>query len=257
MHLGATITIVSVLIAMASAPQDARFHPPHEPLHGGQFFRAAQDTLHVEGVWPEQRRFKLFVTDEWGRPLSEARLRELGGRIVMGEVSAPLAVGADAEYFEARLPTLTMPAELALVLSVPGYPDEGFQFSFHAYSDERNAVRYPIEPTVIPDSLPGILSALKTDLDQVAAVFAKGQLAFAYAPADRVRDHMLALETYLPGLPAAKRARVEGQIEAAVRAAWLLHTASDEGTLAQADAARVGLVAAVAEVMASFQDLQR
>lgn len=253
MHLGATLTIISVLIAIASAPQDARFHLPHEPLHGGQFFPAAQDTLHVEGVWPEQRRFKLFVADEWGRPLPEARLRQLGGRIVAGEVSAPLTVAADAEYLEARLPTLKMPAELSLVLSVPGHQDEGFQFSFHAYSDERNAVRFPIEPTVIPDSLSGILAALIADQDEVAAVFARGQLAFVYAPADRARDHVMALEPYLPGLPEAQRAQAGELIRAAVRAAWLLHVASDEGTLAQAHAARTGLNTAIAEVAAAFQ----
>jgi hypothetical protein len=253
MHSGATITIVTLLIAMASGPQDARFHLPHEPLHGGQFFVAARDTLHIEGVWPEQRRFKLFVADEWGRPLPEARLRELGGRIVVGDVSAPLAVAADAEYLEARLPTLKMPADLSLVLSVPGREDEGFQFSFHAYSDERNAVRYPIEPTVIPDSLPGILAALKVDGDDIDAVFSRGQLAFVYAPADRARDHVLALEAYLPGLAVAKRAQAEELIRTAVRAAWLLHVASDEGTLAQAHAARTGLSTAVAEVMVPFQ----
>lgn len=254
MYLGATITIVSVLIAMAVAPQDARFHLPHEPLHGGQFFSAAQDTLHVEGVWPEQRRFKLFVADQWGRPLPEARLRELAGRIVVGDVSVPLAVAADAEYLEARLPTLKMPAELSLVLSVPGREDEGFQFSFHAYSDERNAVSFPIEPTIIPDSLPGILAALRADGDDIDAVFSRGQLAFVYAPADRARDHALALEAHLPGLAVAKRAQAEELIRIAVRAAWLLHVASDEGTLAQANMARTGLSAAMAKVAAAFQD---
>ena len=257
MHLGATEIIVLVLIAIGSAPQDARFHLPHEPLHGGQFFTAAGDTLHVEGVWPEQRRFKLFVADEWGRPLPEARLRELGGRVVVGDVSAPLTVGPDAEYFEARLPTLKLPAEPSLILSVPGRADEGFQFSFHAYSDERNAVSFPIEPTVIPDSLPGLLAALTIDRDDIDAVFSRGQLAFVYAPADRVRDHVLALEAYLPRMDVTMRARAQAQIRTAVRAAWLLHVASDDGTPAQANAAREGLAAAVADVTSSFQEIKR
>lgn len=254
MHLGATFTIIPVLIAMALAPQDARFHLPHEPLHGGQFFPAAQDTLHLEGVWPEQRRFKLFVADAFGRPLPEARLLALGGRIVAGGVSSALAAGPDAEYLEARLPTLKLPAELSLILSVPGHADEGFQFSFHGYSDERNAVRFPIEPTVIPDSRAGILAALAAARDEVEAVFSRGQLAYVYAPADRARDLVMALEPYQPALPAAGYARAGELIRVAVRAAWLLHVASDEGTLAQADAARIALNAAIAEVIAAFQD---
>jgi len=257
MHLGATFTIISLLIAIAAAPQDARFHLPHEPLYGGQFFSAAQDTLHIEGVWPEQRRFKLFVADEWGRPLNEARLRTLGGRIVVGDVSTPLVVGTEADYLEARLPTLKLPAEISLVLSVPGRVDEGFQFSFHGYSDERNAIRFPIEPTVIPDSLPGIVAALTAARDEVEAVFSRGQLAYVYAPADRARDLALALESFLADLPAADRARAGELIRVAVRAAWLLHVASDEGTLAQADAARIGLNATIAEVIAAFRDRRR
>ena len=257
MHLGATLAIVTALIAMAAPSQDARFHLPHQPLHGGQFFATALDTLHIEGVWPEQRRFKLYVADEWGRPLPEARLRELGGRIVAGDVSVPLTMSVDAEYLEARLPTLKLPAELSLVLAVPGRADEGFQFSFHAYSDEQNAVRFPIEPTAIPDSLSGILSALRTDQDEIEAVFLRGQLAFVYAPADRARDHLLALEAYLPDLDAPGRARAEELIRAGVRAAWLLHVASDEGTLAQANAARTGLSTAIADAIAAFQDRQQ
>jgi len=227
-------------------------HGTHNARHGGVFFSSRDDTFHVEGVWPRQRTLKVYVTDAADRPLDAARLRAIRGRVLIGNADFPLVLREQDRLFEARIPVLRPPAELIVELRTPGQAEpDGFQFIFGGFSDER-ALSFSTDPTVIPRTLPGVLDALKRDVRDAERLMADNQSAYVFAPALRARDHALALERHFTTLPPGRRPRAEAAIRAAVRAAWLLHTAGDDGTPPQAQAATAELRAAVDDVVAAM-----
>src|SRR5262249_42150563 len=136
----------------------------------------------------------------------------------------------DEGRFEARIPTLKLPGEIALRVTLGGNRQpEGFYFIFPTYSDE-SALTFALEPTVIPATLSGIVDALHDDVRDAERLIERQQPAFLFAPAARGSDHALALDAYLPRLAADARARAAEAIRAAVRTSWLLHLAADNGT---------------------------
>jgi hypothetical protein len=230
--------------------QDATTHSTHNARHGGMFFPAFGDTLHVEGVWDRQGLLKVFLTDEAGRPLSVDRLQAVHGRVVIGRSESPLVLRAHDLMFEGRIPRMTAPVELLVELRLPGHPEpEGLYFIFPRLTDTR-ALSFASEPTVIPRTLAGILDALNRDAGEGERLIAAGQSAYVFGPALKARDHVLALERFVAPLDADRRARAESAMRKTVRAAWLLHTAGDDGTPEQARAATVDLRAAVDDVIA-------
>ena len=93
------IAIVGITnIGVAQTPP----HSTHNAKHGGEFFLAAGDTLHVEGVWPQQRVFKLYVYDAASLPLSRERMQRVRGRVNVGGQELPLILARDGSHLEAR-----------------------------------------------------------------------------------------------------------------------------------------------------------
>lgn len=225
----------AVAIVVALLTQAAPGHTTHYPRHGGQLFPMAGDTVHVEGTWPSQRVFRLYVYDVDSRPLAEDRLRAITGKVEAGGSTIPLVLRDGEDFFEARLPTLKVPAEIALQLTLAGGAAEGVYFIFPGYSDDR-ALTFALESTVIPETLAATMAALRADIRDADALMAQQQSAFVFGPAIRARDHALALERFLPAAGAV-RSRAATQIREAVRTAWLVHLAADEGTVADVEAA--------------------
>lgn len=227
--------LLAVVLAVVLLTQPAPAHTTHYPRHGGLLFPVAGDTLHVEGTWPSQRLFRLYVYDVDSRPLPAERLRAISGQVEAAGVISPLTLREDDGFFEARLPTLKLPAEMALQLTLAGGANEGIHFIFPSHSDER-ALTFALEPTVIPETLPATIAALRADVRDAEALMAQQQSAYVFGPAIRVRDHALALERFLPP-PGEARIRVEAHIREAVRVSWQAHLAADEGTVAQVQVA--------------------
>jgi hypothetical protein len=136
------------------AKRTLRPHGNHNPQYGGQFFMAADNWHHLEGVYTRARRFRLHVYDDYARPLGDAALRRVAGRVVIEERAAeatrparevravPLRVAQDGSYLEAQMPPLPFPARFAAKVTFkPGDPEYRFDFTFAAASVEPAPVR--------------------------------------------------------------------------------------------------------------------
>jgi hypothetical protein len=134
-----------------------RPHGNHNPRHGGQFFMAPDNWHHIEGAYPSARAFRLYVYDDYGRPLSPAALKDVEARVVTKEtfdpaarktteVSAfPLRVARNRAYLEARVDAIALPAEMTAKVRFGRDSDEHrFDFTFDALTKE------PAAPTSVP-----------------------------------------------------------------------------------------------------------
>ena len=72
------------------AKRTLRPHGNHNPQHGGQFFMAPDNTHHLEGTLPSSRLFRLYLYDDYARPLPAARLKAAQGRVEVNGRSIPL-----------------------------------------------------------------------------------------------------------------------------------------------------------------------
>ena len=134
-----------------------RPHGNHNPRHGGQFFMAPDNWHHIEGAYPTARTFRLYVYDDYARPLPADKLKDVEARIVTREsfdsatrktteLSAfPLRLSRNRAYLEARVDTATLPAEMTAKVRFGGDSDEHrFDFTFEALTKE------PAAPTSVP-----------------------------------------------------------------------------------------------------------
>jgi hypothetical protein len=133
-----------------------RPHGNHNPRHGGQFFMAPDNWHHLEGAYPSARSFRLYLYDDYGRPLPASALRQVQARVVTKETfdpatrrtteisSFPLRVSRSG-YLEARVDTTTLPAEMTAKVRFDRASDEyRFDFTFEALTKE------PAAPASVP-----------------------------------------------------------------------------------------------------------
>ncbi len=126
-----------------------RPHGNHNPQHGGQFFMAADNWHHVEGTYPRAGVFRLYVYDDYARPLTAAALRRVAARVVTSErydartrtttdiTSFPLRPARDGAYLEARLTGVAVPAEMTAKIKIkPEAPEYRFDFTFPTVTKE-------------------------------------------------------------------------------------------------------------------------
>ncbi len=126
-----------------------RPHGNHNPQHGGQFFMAADNWHHVEGTYPRAGVFRLYVYDDYARPLSAANLRRVAARVVTDERYDPktrtstdlkafaLRPSRDGAYLEARVTGATVPATMTAKIRIkPEAPEYRFDFTFPGLTKE-------------------------------------------------------------------------------------------------------------------------
>ena len=124
-----------------------RPHGNHNPQHGGQFFMAPDNTHHLEGAYPRVRVFRLYLYDDYTRPLPPDQIRDVKARVVTKEtfdtttrttreISAfPLVKSAGSGYLEARIDSSSFPAQMtAKVQFKSDTPEYRFDFTFPALS---------------------------------------------------------------------------------------------------------------------------
>jgi hypothetical protein len=126
-----------------------RPHGNHNPQHGGQFFMAADNWHHVEGTYPRAGVFRLYVYDDYARPLAPAVLRRVAARVVTNErydaktrtstdvTAFQLRPSRDGAYLEARVTGVTFPAAMTAKITLkPDAPEYRFDFTFAAITKE-------------------------------------------------------------------------------------------------------------------------
>jgi hypothetical protein len=120
-----------------------RPHGNHNPQHGGQFFMAADNWHHVEGTYPRAGVFRLYVYDDYARPVTVADLKKVSARVVTNErydartrtstdlTAFPLRPSRDGAYLEARIAGAAFPAAMTAKIALkPDAPEYRFDFTF-------------------------------------------------------------------------------------------------------------------------------
>ena len=133
-----------------------RAHGNHNPQHGGQFFMAPDNSHHLEGTYPRERTFRLYLYDDFARPLPPAEMKRVQARVVTNETydaatrktteitAVPLRVAGNGAYLEARIaPSKTPAAMSAKVRFKPDGPEYQFDFIFAGLTKEPPVVRTP------------------------------------------------------------------------------------------------------------------
>jgi hypothetical protein len=230
------------------AQYTARAHGDHNPKHGGIFFMAPDNWHHLEGAYPAAGRFRLYVYDDYSKPLSAAEARKIRGRIVTKEAfdsktgttrelaSAPLVLARNGSFFEARLEPLALPARLvAKVAFRPGDKESRFDFTFPSYSRDlpapaatsTSARPAPAAAPAAPQPVPGtLLAELRARRDEVASLVETGALGGIYLPALQAKDLALLIQS---GQPGPARDAVEDSVKQIVLAAYQLDNYGDLG----------------------------
>ena len=257
------------------AKRTLRPHGNHNPQHGGQFFMAADNWHHLEGVYTRAQRFRLHLYDDYARPLGSDELQRVAGRVVLEERpggatrpareirTVPLRLVRDGAYLEAQLPSMPLPARFAAkVIFKPGEQEYRFDFTFAAASVDptpprasapRSTARStpsraetpaatppppnPVAATALPATIPEIVDAMKGARREIAALIEAGDFAAIWVPAFKAKDLALALEPHLAHVVNGKRAAAELAVFHLVQAAWRLDAVGDTGNRADVDAA--------------------
>ncbi len=133
-----------------------RAHGDHNPKHGGIFFMAPDNWHHLEGAYPAAGRFRVYVYDDYSKPLSSAEARKVRGRVVTKEAfdaktgttrelaSAPLVLARNGAFFEARIEPLALPARMVAKIAFrAGDKESRFDFAFPTYSRDLPAALAP------------------------------------------------------------------------------------------------------------------
>ncbi len=258
-----------------AAIRERRPHGDHNPRHGGIFFMAADNWHHLEGAYPKAGVFRLFVYDDYTRPLAvsaftaRAVTKETRDhtRKEATEIQAyPLQPSKDAAYLKARLPVNRLPAEITAKIRFTAKGDEyRFDFVFPTYSKDQAApapTPTATSPAILgssgvavdplPGTTSGLLAALKARSQEVGILIQQGAYAQVYVPALSTKDAALALETRVGDVPDNRRPAVTSAVKRVVVAAWLLDLYGDLGDRERLNDAYRSFAAAVADLTQGY-----
>jgi hypothetical protein len=134
------------------AKRTLRPHGNHNPQHGGQFFMAPDTWHHLEGAYPQARVFRLYLYDDFARPLPLDQVKQVQARVVTNEkfdaatrkttevTWFPLVAAPGTAYLQARVDTAALPAQMtAKVRFKPGGDEYRFDFAFPSVTTDPNA----------------------------------------------------------------------------------------------------------------------
>lgn len=249
-----------------------RAHGNHSPQHGGGFFMAADNWHHVEGTYPEEGVFRLYLYDDYTKPLPSDKAKTVVGRVITEssfdsatmtekeETVFPLQSIDTAPYLEAKIDRLTPPAELSVkVRFASDGPESRFDFSFPAFSKDPVGTAITtadVDPSQLMVEIPNdpkeVLAMLLTRRTQIDGFIQQGAFGQIYVPALQAKDLAIALDVQADTLPAARRSAVAPAVIELVRAAWMLDAYGDMGNRQQIAAAYVTFAGAVAKLEAAF-----
>lgn len=231
------------------AETSIRPHQDHNPKHGGLFFMAPDNWHHLEGVYPEEGVFRLYLYDNFSQPLQPG---DFEARAVLEEsfdpdtrqtremVAFPLVSSTEGPYLEAEVGKGELPREItAKIRFEPEGKFERFDFVFGALTREgtgstsaspADVAVTPGRALVIPGPPEAIVAAIVERNEEVRELVRAGTLGEIYLPALEAKDLALALESRAnESAEAPSRGALHWALRQLVRAAWLLDDYGDIG----------------------------
>ena len=256
---------------MAYYRDTGRVYERHNPKHGGVFFMAPDNWHHLEGTYPAAGRFRVYVYDDFSKPLGRDQARKVRGRVVTKEAfdpktgttrelaSTPLVLARNGAFLEARIEQLPLPAKLtAKITFSPDNKESRFDFAFPAYSRDiptaavttSAAPVAPIAPVapvapIAPVAPSSLLTDLKAQRAEIESLLQTGSVGGVYVPALRAKD--LALEIQATQSPATQDA-IEASVKQIVLTAYQLDNYGDLGDAEKAREAFRGMGVAIAQL---------
>lgn len=242
-------------------------HANHNPRHGGLFFMAPDLWHHLEATYSQDDTFRVYLYDDYTKPLAPDLLERVTGRVVMKEAFdpatrttkelsvAPLTLTANGEYFEARVGRVRLPAEMAAKLKFTRDTEEyRFDFAFRDFSVDTSPAPGGPAPSLfdVPDDPAEVLTLLDDRVKVIGDLVRKGAFGEVWVPAFQAKDLALALDVRTRTLPRPRRARATVAVERLVRAAWMLDASGDTGNRADVEQAYAALARAAADVESMF-----
>ncbi|MGE0812078.1 MAG: heavy metal-binding domain-containing protein [Vicinamibacterales bacterium] len=243
-------------------------HGNHNAQYGGQFFMAADSWHHLEGVYPSPGVFRLYLYDDFTKPLAPEKIAATKARLVLKEETDPktyatrevqavaLTPSSDGPYLEATFDTVPLPASLTVqAVFDTGGKEQRFDFTFAEYSVANTTDS--LDPATrlmqeIPDEAPGVLKMLVERRDSVKSITERGAFSEIWVPALQAKDLALALELFAREFPEPRRIAVETATRQIVLAAFRLDAAGDLGNREDVEVGTNALVKAVADLEALF-----
>jgi len=263
-----------------------RPHGNHNPQHGGQFFMAPDNWHHLEGAFPRAGLVRIYLYDDYTRPLPLEQAKVVQGRIVTKEitdartnttreVAFPLTLTPDGRYLEAKVDSKAVPAPMVAKIKFrTDGPESRFDFTFQRFSTDPSAAAPAADPRltiststtesllappdpgqlmVIPDTVEVMVAELSVRNRQLRELIDRGALSEVYVPAFQAKALAIAIERHSAQLTPELRQRIEPSLQRLVRTAWLLDAFGDLGNRQQITAAYAGFESAVAEIESMFQ----
>jgi hypothetical protein len=257
-----------------------RPHGNHNPQHGGQFFMAPDNWHHLEATFPQERVVRIYVYDDYTKPLPRDRMKLVQGRIIVKAVSFPLAQSRDGQYLEAEVDRGTLPISLVAKLELKAKgPEYHFDFRFTEFSKEPPPIpapavvkEFPGPPTApspmpppaavpmqvsIPDTVDGIVAEIGTRNRQIAELIDLGRFPDVWFPAFEAKDLALAMSAHAARMPVDTRQLLEPAIRRLLHSAWLLDAFGDVGNREQITAAYSDFRSAVSGIESLIRAPQR
>lgn len=243
-------------------------HANHNPRHGGQFFMAPDLWHHLEGTFESDETFRVYLYDDYTKPLSPDLAKQVAGRIVTKETfdaptrttkeitAFPLKLSSDGDYLEARIGRMKLPAEMTAKLKFKnGDQEYRFDFTFAEFSVDKAATPADVASSLfeVPDDLNEVLKLLAERVTLIGSLVQKGAFSEVWVPAFQAKDLALSLDARTRTLPPAKRAAATGAVERLVRAAWMLDASGDTGNRSDVEQGYDSLVSAARDVAATFK----
>jgi hypothetical protein len=258
----------------------ARPHGNHNPQHGGGFFMAPDNWHHLEGAYFAPGVFRLYLYDDYTKPLPLAQVRATQARLIVDGKDVPLV--RKGRYLEAAVGKRAFPTAMqARVKFKPEGPESLFDFTFEKYSKDAPApanamtaaTPTPAPPvpapapatleiapategafgsTPIPETVPELLAQLRARDEQIRTFIDRGAFGNVYVPAFQAKDLALALDAKKSGLAADRQRIVGPAVSRLVRTAYLLDAFGDLGNKQQIADAYTRFAAAVKDIETAF-----
>ncbi len=236
------------------ADPNAAAHMDHNPLHGGQFFMAANSYHHLEGALPRPGEFRLYVYDDFKQPVDP---RNFAGQVVFeawneetenyDETRYPLDVAVGSNYLISEIPE-QLPSEFFAHVWLAG-EQQRYDFYFEETtvepvggSSRGTAIRagphsHKRPPMTIPEDPVAITALMANKRDRVRTQIENGEWLTLYVPAFDARDLAEVLLDRLTGLSARQRGQARKAIGRVMQSAAELDRSGDLADRARAQRA--------------------